>query len=241
MELAIAAALMATLGVLPGPRAALAKWFGVGHVAIDLESPPISLPTPATFPAAPVAVSLPIPVTLPSAPTSGGDVSLAAAPLKLGQTVELDDQRLTGWSIPTSGALGPPALISVEDRANTRAVHLVWAPSTTAPDTPIAGVGALLTLVRGSFDTGFYFKGLAPDTPRPTLVAVKVGEADGAFIGGAPHLIVYLDPEEGIVSETARLAANVVIWTVGDTTFRLETALGRDAAVALANSFRTPA
>ena len=41
-----------------------------------------------------------------------------------------------------------------------------------------------------------------------------------------------------LVAPPNRLAGNTLLWVRGDTTYRLETALGRDAALRLARSVR---
>jgi hypothetical protein len=49
---------------------------------------------------------------------------------------------------------------------------------------------------------------------------------------------VFLSGEPHVVTPPNRLAGNTLLWVRGDTTYRLETALGRDAALRLARSVR---
>ena len=58
--------------------------------------------------------------------------------------------------------------------------------------------------------------------------SVDVDGGFGVFMSGDAHL----------VAPPNRLAGNTLLWVRGDTTYRLETALGRDAALRLARSVR---
>ena len=59
------------------------------------------------------------------------------------------------------------------------------------------------------------------------------------WLGGEPHLFLYLGPTRDIEEEELRLAGNTLIWTVGPHTYRLESALDRDAAIAVAETVET--
>ena len=73
---------------------------------------------------------------------------------------------------------------------------------------------------------------------RTTVTSVKVGGADGYWISGAPHDIILVDPSGEPVFDSRRSAGDTLIWSVGDLTSRLESALGRGDAIALAESLR---
>jgi hypothetical protein len=51
---------------------------------------------------------------------------------------------------------------------------------------------------------------------------------------------MYRTESGDVVPETLRLAGNTLIWTMGPFTYRLESALDRDAAIAVASSLGTP-
>jgi len=57
---------------------------------------------------------------------------------------------------------------------------------------------------------------------------VDVDGGFGVFVSGDAHLVV----------PPNRLAGNTLLWVRGETTYRLETALGRDGALRLARSVR---
>ena len=94
------------------------------------------------------------------------------------------------------------------------------------PGLPAAtrGVGALLTMLPGG-DPLIVKKLLGAGT---SVESVDVDGGFGVFVSGDAHLVV----------PPNRLAGNTLLWVRGDTTYRLETALGRDAALRLARSVR---
>jgi hypothetical protein len=123
--------------------------------------------------------------------------------------------------VPAVAALGAPDAVFV-DRAGGGA-SLVYR---ARPGLPVAsgGVGALLTMLPGG-DIGLVKKLLGSGT---SVEGLDVDGALGVFISGEPH----------VVTPPNRLAGNTLLWVRGDTTYRLETALGRDAALRLARSVR---
>ncbi|MBD0339271.1 MAG: hypothetical protein ICV67_08310 [Thermoleophilia bacterium] len=74
---------------------------------------------------------------------------------------------------------------------------------------------------------------------RQTIVEpVRVGNSDGLWLQGAPHVVTYLDARGRARVRTTRLAGNVLAWTRGATTFRLEGALTREQALHIARFVR---
>jgi hypothetical protein len=86
-------------------------------------------------------------------------------------------------------------------------------------------VGALLDEIQGDA-TAFIEKFVAGGVP---ITPVRVNGERGYFIGG-PHAVNM--PEE----LRPRIAGNTVVWLHDAVTYRLETKLGRAAAVRLAES-----
>ena len=95
--------------------------------------------------------------------------------------------------------------------------------------------GLLLTEFRGSIDANYFSKVVTQGT---TVTPVKVGDADGYWISGSPHEIILVDPSGEPVFDGRRSAGDTLIWAVGDLTYRLESALDREDAIALAESLR---
>jgi hypothetical protein len=145
-----------------------------------------------------------------------------ASDLGLGtRTTLAGARRAARVGVPTIGALGAPDAVYV-DRAGGGASLVYLA----RPGLPAATnrVGALLTILPGG-DIALVKKLLGAGT---NVEGVDVGGAIGAFLSGEPH----------VVTPPNRLAGNTLLWVRGETTYRLETALGRDAALRLARSVR---
>jgi hypothetical protein len=109
----------------------------------------------------------------------------------------------------------------------------VWPPGPELPPTKVAGVGALLTVFEATLAEGYFGKVLDPGT---TYEKVSVNGGPAAWLAGAPHVFLYPTAGNGVAEEQLRLAGNTLIWTDGPFTYRLESALGRDAAIAVAES-----
>ena len=76
-------------------------------------------------------------------------------------------------------------------------------------------------------------KTLGSDT---NVEQVVVGDAAGLWIEGADHVFTLLDPTGVPRTETARLAANVLLWSVDGIDFRLELRDGLRDALEIATS-----
>jgi hypothetical protein len=147
-----------------------------------------------------------------------------AADLGLGRRTTLAAaRRTTGVPVPTITALGAPDAIYVDPRPSGGSASLVYI---ARPGLPAATrrIGALLTILPGG-DPSVVKKLLGTGT---TVASVDVDGAFGVFISG----------EEHVVAPPNRLAGNTLLWMRGDATYRLETALGRDASLRLARSVR---
>ena len=101
------------------------------------------------------------------------------------------------------------------------------------PPTKVAGVGALLTVFEARLEEGYFQKVLDAGT---TYERVTVNGRPAAWLAGAPHAFLYPTTNDGVEEEQLRLAGNTLLWAVGPFTYRLESALDRDAAIAVAES-----
>ena len=81
----------------------------------------------------------------------------------------------------------------------------------------------------------FMFKEVSPETQVTTA---SVGGAEGYFLSGAAHVVLLVDRNGYVVDESARLAHDVLIWSRGGITYRLEGDFGKAEAVQLAESLR---
>jgi hypothetical protein len=128
-----------------------------------------------------------------------------------------------GSPIATVRALGRPAAIYVDDGPPPRVSEVYAARPGLPPG--VAGVGALFDQIQGD-STAFIEKFVAGGVP---ITPVRVNGERGYFIG-SPHAISL--PGE----LRPRIAGNTVVWLHDAVTYRLETKLGRAAAVPLAET-----
>ena len=177
------------------------------------------------------------------APSATSTFAAAASPtpagppgsdLDLGFLTTLSEApNLTDFGLlrPTDPAAGAPDTIWYREGRLT----LVWTSRPGLPDTEAAGIGLLLTEFRGSVDREFFGKMVGSGT---TLTPVTVNGSTGYWISGALHEFFYLDPNGQVVNDGRRVVGDTLIWTRGAITFRLETSLGREAAIRIAETIR---
>ena len=152
----------------------------------------------------------------------------------LGERVELADlDARAGFHVrwPDDPSVGPPDAAYVDDRKGGQ-VSLVWASTPDLPATLEPGVGLLLSQFRGQTDEGFFTKAVHGGT---TFEPVSVGGGEGFWLSGDPHLFFWQGPD-GFVDDPRRWVGDTLLWSDGTITFRLETSLGRDAAIRLAET-----
>ena len=181
---------------------------------IDLFPVP-SVPAPTTRP----------PSASPSPAFPGERVTLAAARARVPFAITLPPD------------LGDPDEVYVTRIGASDAVTFVYlaAPGRPATSAAVPGVAAVIVELRAGFDDSIIGKGLGPGT---RVERVTVGGAPGDWIEGQPHFVFYRDAAGGYQQDTLRLAGNTLIWVQGDVTLRLEAALTREAALAMAERFR---
>lgn len=219
--------ILALLALLGLAIVAGAVGLGLPGLRITLGPPPPSvLPSP-TATASPTGSRSPTPSpTLP--PITGMRLSL-------GRQVALDQvEAETGAParLPKDERLGPPDSVWV-DPAKGNQVAYVWKSSSDLPQTLEPGVGLVLMRFDGQNQDGFYDKAINSGT---TLERVKVGGHDGYWISGDPHFFFYTTKDGRFIEDPRRWVGDALIWNDGMATYRIESSLGRDATIALADS-----
>jgi hypothetical protein len=120
----------------------------------------------------------------------------------------------------SAGAFGDPPVpgLDAPDRAyvGTEAVTLVWDASDRLPELGTTGAGLVVTALRGPGGEPALRKETSPGT---RVTAVSVAGHPGYWVSGASHRV------------GERTAGNVLIWADGPVTYRLESALTKDAAI----------
>ena len=162
--------------------------------------------------------------------------SIDALPEGLGSTLDLG--RAIDVDAATRRAPGPvafPARIGTPTAAFAgrpdAGVSFVWAPSNELPEVLELDIGLLLTTYPADLDRATVEKLLPPET---TMETVAVNGDEGYWLAGGEHVFLYLDREGEPQEDTARLAANTLLWERDGVTYRLESGLERDAALRLA-------
>jgi hypothetical protein len=202
--------------------------FGVPGIRIFFVGPTPS-PAGSASPALPGSPSPP-----PSESPSPSIPGPPGSDLDLGfRTTPSEAPSLTGFGVllPADPSVGPPDTMWYGEGRLT----LVWKSRPDLPQTEAAGVGLLVTELQGRLNEEFLGKMIPTGT---TLTPVTIDGVNGWWISGAVHELLYLDDRGEMVSDSRRSVGDTLIWTHGDLTFRLETALGRDAAIRIAQSIR---
>jgi hypothetical protein len=221
---ALVLALVALLAV-----AAIAGAVGLGLPGLRLilgGAPPSALPslTPASPGAATPATGSPTPRVL------GGSLGLGE-PLDPDDAAAIDER--AGFHVlrPTAPGIGAPESAWIDDRKGGQ-VTLLWPPGETLPATDEPGVGLLVSQFRGGMDEGFYTKIINNGT---VVAPVRVAGGQGYWLSGDEHYLFWEGPE-GFVDDARRWVGDVLLWTDGSITYRLETSLGREEAIRIAES-----
>lgn len=212
------ALVFAVTALLALAAVAAAVGLGVPGIRLIFGDPPTTPTSTATAGARPS----------PSVGPAGSDIGLGAA-------VALEDlETRAGFPIrlPGDSVAGPPdaAYLNAQDQAS-----LVWAPTDELPATANPRIGLLLTQFEGRVRSGTISKTIGDGT---TVEPVTVGGGRGFWISGAVHLFFYETLDGEIVDESRRWVGDALIWSEGDISYRLETSLGRDAAIRIAESLR---
>jgi hypothetical protein len=218
-RMAWAALLLAMIGGLfasPSVRAAVRDLWQLGAVRI------IPAPTPTVTPIA----------TIPSTPTNAVLVATSTPlartqPSLAGKTTFADAEREAGFPIrlPTyPDDLGPPDQVYLQ-QMGAPVVILVWQEP---------GVPEQTRITLHQLAPGTYAQKIGPEVIQETLV-----NGGPAFWTNGPYMLEYLDPQGHQYTDTARrIEGNVLIWTIGDITYRLESELSMEEAVRIAESVR---
>ena len=155
--------------------------------------------------------------------------------LRLGDNMTLEQaEALTGIEaqLPSDPAIGPPDEVYV-DRSRGNQVAFVWAASETLPETREPGIGLILMRFEGKLDDGYRQKLIGEGV---TVERVTVDGQPGFWVSGDAHFFFYIHEGRGHIDDGRRWVGDALAWTDGDTTYRIESALGRDATIDLAES-----
>lgn len=220
--------------------AAVAGAIGFGVPGIRIVFGPAGSPPSSASPA-PVGSPGPTPSPLATRSQGGSSASVSAPPsgplgtgLGLGTPIAIGDAA-DAAGIPLRLPPDPPFGDPVSAWDLDGRVSLLWPAAPDLPPLREQGIGLILGQFRGSIDPGYFGKVVGSGT---VIDAANVGGATGWWITGEPHELVFVNPSGEPVFDSHRIVGDTLIWAVGDVTYRLESALGRDATIRLAESLR---
>jgi hypothetical protein len=177
------------------------------------------------------AVDIRLVPTLPPVATPA-----AGAGLGLGSPIPVADARaLAGPRVLVPGAMPAPDVAYVTGAGDEALVTLAWRADPGQPTLPGSDLAVTVMAVPGTTNSSLVSKMVSRGT---TVEPVRVGGRPAWWIAGAPHEILVERPDTEIVVLPARLAGDTLVFTRDGTTYRIESTLGRDRTIAIAESLR---
>jgi hypothetical protein len=215
------AVVVLVVGLIPAARDQVASWFGIGGVTIETIAP-----TTAPQITSPPATSGGAATPATTEPVLGVIESGLGEGLRLGQEiVSLTLEGAAGFR-PLYPGLGLPDREFVDDGGRA---WLLYSARPGLPETAVPGVGMIVTEFQADS------AGIIKQISTGDADFVEFGEGIfGVWLPG-PHQLVL--PEAAGSAVNGRSAGNTLLWEQDGLTLRIETALSRDEAVAIAETF----
>jgi hypothetical protein len=160
----------------------------------------------------------------------------AGTGLDLGTTVPIEQAIVVDQPrVLVPAALPPPDTAFELGAGDRRIVTLAYRADPGEPTLSGSDLKLTVMAVPGVMDEGLVRKLLGPGT---TIDTVAIGDRPGWWITGAPHEIIIIRPDSTAGFLPSALAGDTLVFNRGGTLYRLESALGRDATIAIAASMR---
>lgn len=151
--------------------------------------------------------------------------------LNLGPEVGVDEAAAAvDFHLVFPASAGMPEAFHVLATPLSTQVWTVWKPTAELPAIAGSNAGLILAQFRADPEEESITK-LA--SAGIQVISVDVGGEQGYWIAGGPHVLIFNDGE---FAEETRSNGNVLIWTGGEITYRLETALNLPNALNLARN-----
>lgn len=161
----------------------------------------------------------------------------AGTGLELGVPVTLDDAlAVAAPRVLVPAALPEPATAFRAGTGTDPIVTLAWRAG--GGDPTLLGsddLSLVVMAVPGTAEEAFLSKVLGPGT---AIEPVNVGGDRGWWISGAPHELLYLDPNREARVLRSVVAGDTLVFARDGTLYRLESSLGRDRTLEIAASMR---
>lgn len=166
---------------------------------------------------------------VPGLPAASVSADPLATRLALGHPI---DPRSVDAALPA--ALGAPDE-AYEDAAGS-VLSLVYHANERLPEVPGTGIGLLIQQIDGALGDHEVQKLVV--SGAATVTAVEVDGAMAYWIHGAPHLLRYTGPDGEERTEMTRLVGDALVWERDGVVYRIESPLGREATISIAESVR---
>ncbi|HEX2050760.1 MAG TPA: hypothetical protein VHJ34_09035 [Actinomycetota bacterium] len=145
-----------------------------------------------------------------------------------------DAEARAGFDVAVPAALGPPDDVYFDPAAGDGIVTLVYDARPGLRRAPAAGAGAVVTQLRGRVERASLTKVVHGGG---SVEPVTVGSERGFWVSGL-HTVLYRDRHGNVLEDRTRVTGDVLLWTRAGITLRLESALGKRAALRVAASMR---
>ena len=146
---------------------------------------------------------------------------------------ESEAEVTVGFDLKRPIDLPPPDSVQLVSWGGGQQVAMIWNESEELPEVFETGVGLLLIQFEARVDEQLLLKAASQET---LIEPVEVNGVRGYFFSRAPHTVYFESPDRLIASDTIRLAGNVLIWMSDGVTYRMESDLGRERSIELAES-----
>ncbi len=163
----------------------------------------------------------------PTLPTASVPSDGLASRLALGQRVALE---AVDASVPQ--LIGQPD--EVYSGRSGEVISLVYASDDELPELAGSGIGLLVQQINGSLEAERIEK-LVLEVGA-SVTELDVDGAPGFWIDGPSHLIRYRGPEGQERTEMTRLVGDTLVWQSGDVLHRIESGLGLERTLRIAES-----
>jgi hypothetical protein len=167
-------------------------------------------------------------IFVPSLPPAGQGFDL-------GSPVPLEEAKAGEPHLLLPSTLPNPSTGWVVGAGDRKIVTVAWRAAKGEPTLEDSDLSLLLMAVDGRADGAFFTKALPPGAH---IEPVTIDGDQGWWITGAVHELLFQRPDGDAGTLTTRLVGDALVFSRDGTLYRLESALGKDATIAIAKSLR---
>ena len=169
-----------------------------------------------------------IELTEPQAPMSPPDTLAGGVESSFAEA-----ESAVGFRLGRPSLLDSPDSIQILRWSGGQQVAMVWGSSPGLPEVFDTGTGLLLIQFEARVDQELLLKQASEATQ---ITPVRVNGAAGFFLSDAPHTVFFESEDGRIADDEIRLAGNVLVWMSDGVTYRIESALGIEESLEIAES-----